>query len=1046
MKKKKKDEEEKEEEEKKEPTIQEILSTLPIKISFMGSLFSGKKTQAKLLTDKFEHLKSYYIPDIIKELKEIKLKSEEKIEDNPKFKSMKKNQIEQFEKEKEELKEKLKDFIPLLEQLPEDENEKINDETIVDLFILKLKLDFQLRDLEEVKKSIEENKETINQLNELINSIKEEQISKPKNKQKELEKAIQDLEKIYNDSYYGFITINFPENLQQARILEFKINNYSQPIEGNKTEVDILKEKIMYAFDKEIKENKSTLQESTINYFFDFEIEQDKIFERVDNRKLDPQTGIIYHMTFNPPNEKDKKLMARLVDVNDPTHEQIEESQSKLLQNYDKIKQFYLNFITKHIDIQSDLSQDEIYNIISDKIKLIVNEFEEKLINKNIQNEQSEKEIERKDSIQNEIISKDQTGSNNSELNSPSEQKQIEFNKRISFNLNKNVIKASPVLKTSLIDVLFGYNKISKMLDVYSFYLQKIFHKKKTISNPIGDVLMNYQNEFIQFLSRPSKKREVIKKFTNKIEAFYKEFKPINQHNLVLEEFNKDIIEITKQIWEIINQRKNESIEELQRITSTTFFDDEMEKFYFNIERMFILETEKFISILEVLNLFYYNTKENKFTIGEKVCNEILKNTEEIEKAKEDEKGRINYPKLERIYKNCYIIIIKLYIYMKKAKKNGFKSNQIQSSLTVHRKKKKLSPNENQISINKNAIDSDINLEKSIKIEITKYKYKINFLFEYGYYKLGTIYAASRNIFKEMDKWIIKSIEYQNDAMNRTIKSLKDSVMKGKYNDYIKYIELDDFSEQYQIIEYNDILQGKTKKKDGEEEEKKEDKISENAFSVYYLNLVFTKIKNAELQRGIITKENFIEIFFKQFLLDPIKKKNFSITFQKFDFHNIMHFLTYFNFTSKDIRLDDENNDEGEPFDLILSNEILTIILLSHFQVPSEEIAQNIKNDNIDKIEKGLFMKKNDFINLKFWFEDDENYYKDINTIFDNEKIDGYDKGKKIKEILFDLNKLDDEQINIDVFIDIITLKGITKNKNPKSVESISKYIEMFFP
>ena len=64
-----------------------------------------------------------------------------------------------------------------------------------------------------------------------------------------------------------------------------------------------------------------------------------------------------------------------------------------------------------------------------------------------------------------------------------------------------------------------------------------------------------------------------------------------------------------------------------------------------------------------------------------------------------------------------------------------------------------------------------------------------------------------------MDKWIIQSIEYQNDAMNRTVKSLKDSVMKGKYNDYIKHIELDDFSEQYQIIEYNDILQGKIKKK-----------------------------------------------------------------------------------------------------------------------------------------------------------------------------------------------------------------------------------------
>ena len=46
------------------------------------------------------------------------------------------------------------------------------------------------------------------------------------------------------------------------------------------------------------------------------------------------------------------------------------------------------------------------------------------------------------------------------------------------------------------------------------FIYKKYFIKKKTISNPIGDVLMDYQNEFIQFLSRPSRKRDIIKKFT----------------------------------------------------------------------------------------------------------------------------------------------------------------------------------------------------------------------------------------------------------------------------------------------------------------------------------------------------------------------------------------------------------------------------------------------------------------------------------------------------------------------------------------------------
>ena len=122
-------------------------------------------------------------------------------------------------------------------------------------------MDFSLRDLEQEKLSIKQNREEINQLNELIENIKEEQKTKPKNRQKDLEKAIQDLEKIYNNSFYGFILINFPENLEQARLLEFKINNYSQPIEGNKSEEDVLKENIMYAFDNEIQEKKSSINE-----------------------------------------------------------------------------------------------------------------------------------------------------------------------------------------------------------------------------------------------------------------------------------------------------------------------------------------------------------------------------------------------------------------------------------------------------------------------------------------------------------------------------------------------------------------------------------------------------------------------------------------------------------------------------------------------------------------------------------------------------------------------------------------------------------------
>ena len=158
-----------------------------------------------------------------------------------------------------------------------------------------------------------------------------------------------------------------------------------------------------------------------------------------------------------------------------------------------------------------------------------------------------------------------------------------------------------------------------------------------------------------------------------------------------------------------------------------------------------------------------------------------------------------------------------------------------------------------------------------------------------------------------------------------------------------------------------------------------------------------------------------------------------------------MNFLSYFVFTSKDIRLGEDDN-EGIPLEMILSNEILTIILLSHCYVPSQEIAEKIKSDYSDKIQKNVFMNKNDLIQMKFWFENDDEFLNDVNVLFSDEKNPGYNKLKKIKEILFDLNKLNDEEINIDIFIGIITLKNITKQKIPKSIDNIEKYIDMFYP
>ena len=86
-----------------------LYNYIPIKISFMGCPLSGKKTQIKFLCEKFPYLKFYNLEnilfDFVKEYDELNIP----IDEHPKVKSAKKNQVEnvkmEIEKQKEEFKE-----------------------------------------------------------------------------------------------------------------------------------------------------------------------------------------------------------------------------------------------------------------------------------------------------------------------------------------------------------------------------------------------------------------------------------------------------------------------------------------------------------------------------------------------------------------------------------------------------------------------------------------------------------------------------------------------------------------------------------------------------------------------------------------------------------------------------------------------------------------------------------------------------------------------------------------------------------------------------
>jgi hypothetical protein len=182
---------------------------------------------------------------------------------------------------------------------------------------------------------------------------------------------------------------------------------------------------------------------------------------------------------------------------------------------------------------------------------------------------------------------------------------------------------------------------------------------------------------------------------------------------------------------------------------------------------------------------------------------------------------------------------------------------------------------------------------------------------------------------------------------------------------------------------------------------------------------ILTKLRNNEIQKGIITKSKFEEIFFKFLVIDNMGKmpNNFKII----DFHKISKFLSHFIILSTEFRKG-ENKEEGKPQELIYTNDIVTILLLSCICFDIYKSNKEIKGNENNYIERDKYMS------LDIGFE------SEINKLTD--------KGKEFKSYLFNIHKNNNDkpEMNINHFLNLLALKTI---KNVPKFE-IKKYFQLF--
>ena len=371
-------------------------SHIPIKMSLIGHSFSGRKTQAKLLCNKYPNLKYYSLENIINDYFSEYERLHTPIENNPKQKNLKKNQLEQLKNQRIEELKQYEDIFQILEPFTKDnkKSEELTDEAKMNILIYQLKRDFPIKEGDIYEEIAKRNlrKQTIeNDLEKIKEELEKKKKLMPKEikEQQLLEKELEDLIK---EGYYGFILVDFPNTYHQYILFENTLTGFVQQIDKEENIRDKYLELLTFPIDKPYA-NISYLCPEVINYlgygnknlsksFFNnyiwLEIDEEETLKRVNDRLIDENTNIIYHKEFDPPPQGDKKLLERLKPVTEPTEEHIKNELKKYDIEFPKI----LSYISLFHNLKkiSKINKNEVFEEIDEILFNTVKKFEDREI------------------------------------------------------------------------------------------------------------------------------------------------------------------------------------------------------------------------------------------------------------------------------------------------------------------------------------------------------------------------------------------------------------------------------------------------------------------------------------------------------------------------------------------------------------------------------------------------------------------------------------------------------------------------------------------
>ena len=554
-------EEEKKKYQEEKDAKKNLFRYIPIKIAIIGKDYSGKRTQAKILSENFP-LKIYDLGDLVKDALNILSSKRETsnkflLTNNKKNKTMQKeekqnpsennvnnntttpqnvpnndanntalekanNTVAQMRNEQaaEEVKySKIKELAREI-KLRLGNGEGVPDEIYAELLCEYIKIDFPPKEDFEVTNEIIERVSRKEKVLEEIEKNKEENIKRPKTFERKDKELNDELMKISLEASKGFVVVNFPNTYNQAKLLENILSGYIPKNESRQLKSNKMKNIFSIVLDKSeeiLPPNKLIL--GGFDFIFYINVPGNECIRRAVGRRLfydaKNKEKTIYHLEDKLP-LTDSNICENLKKVGN-----IDRCESALVTRHlsfensvDEVISFYqpFGFENKHLQSFEEINGNQEKDYVTQNILTYINQLVEL-------NEEHDQEIYEKH--ENESIEEEDEGDEDQNIsdqlldgNSALEDKKDDLTK--AGNVANNLLENNDV--NNIVDNKNDSEELAKEgggdelgdqalskpieenkpLDKYEEYCQKMQKIKDSLNRDLADILLKIWSNLFQ--------------------------------------------------------------------------------------------------------------------------------------------------------------------------------------------------------------------------------------------------------------------------------------------------------------------------------------------------------------------------------------------------------------------------------------------------------------------------------------------------------------------------------------------------------------------